>query len=140
MIRLRDVETGDLAFFFEHQRDPVAVAMVAFQSRDADAFAGPDGDELAAVDTVAFLSGHVDNQACPGNLNALSIQVPIRIFRLRKERRPSLTRTWEGAADFCGRAFMRWRQASRRRWEGRIKKEAVTRNAARKGEAGLSNA
>jgi RimJ/RimL family protein N-acetyltransferase len=38
MIRLRDVETGDLASFFEHQRDPVAVAMVAFQSRDADAF------------------------------------------------------------------------------------------------------
>src|SRR4051794_38676795 len=38
MIRLRDVQTGDLAFFFEHQRDPVAVAMVAFQSRDCDAF------------------------------------------------------------------------------------------------------
>jgi RimJ/RimL family protein N-acetyltransferase len=38
MIRLRDVETGDLAVFFEHQRDPVAVAMVAFQSRDRDEF------------------------------------------------------------------------------------------------------
>jgi hypothetical protein len=66
MIRLRDVETGDLAFFFEHQRDPVAVAMVAFRSRDRDAFAGPDGDELAPVDTVAFLCGHLDTQGCRG--------------------------------------------------------------------------
>ena len=37
-IGLRDVETGDLDFFYEHQRDPVAVAMVAFKSRDRDAF------------------------------------------------------------------------------------------------------
>jgi hypothetical protein len=29
MIRFRDVETGDLPLFFEHQ-DPLAVAMVAF--------------------------------------------------------------------------------------------------------------
>jgi RimJ/RimL family protein N-acetyltransferase len=39
VIRLRDVEAEDLALFFEHQRDPVAVAMVAFQSRDRTAFA-----------------------------------------------------------------------------------------------------
>ena len=38
-IRLRDVEAGDLALFFEHQRDPVAVAMVVFRSRDAAEFA-----------------------------------------------------------------------------------------------------
>lgn len=38
-VRLRDVEAGDLALFFEHQQDPVAVAMVAFRSRDAAAFA-----------------------------------------------------------------------------------------------------
>ena len=38
-IRLRDVEAGDLAFFFENQRDPVAVAMVAYHSRDRAAFA-----------------------------------------------------------------------------------------------------
>jgi len=38
-IRLRDVEAGDLALIFEHQRDPVAVAMVDFRSRDALAFA-----------------------------------------------------------------------------------------------------
>ena len=37
-IRLRDVEAGDLALLFEHQRDPVAVAMVAFRSRDRAAF------------------------------------------------------------------------------------------------------
>jgi RimJ/RimL family protein N-acetyltransferase len=39
IVRLRDVEADDLALFFEHQRDPVAVAMVAFQSRDRAAFA-----------------------------------------------------------------------------------------------------
>jgi RimJ/RimL family protein N-acetyltransferase len=38
-VRLRDVEAGDLALFFEHQRDPVAVAMVMFRSRDAAEFA-----------------------------------------------------------------------------------------------------
>jgi RimJ/RimL family protein N-acetyltransferase len=37
-IRLRDVEADDLPLFFEHQRDPIAVAMVAFRSRDRDAF------------------------------------------------------------------------------------------------------
>jgi RimJ/RimL family protein N-acetyltransferase len=38
-VHLRDVEASDLALFFEHQRDPVAVAMVGFQSRDKTAFA-----------------------------------------------------------------------------------------------------
>lgn len=37
-IQLRDVEPADLALFFEHQRDPEAVAMVAFKSRDRMAF------------------------------------------------------------------------------------------------------
>ena len=37
-IRLRDVEASDLPLFFEHQRDPVAVAMVAFRSRDRAEF------------------------------------------------------------------------------------------------------
>ena len=37
-IQLRDVEAGDLPLFFEHQRDPVAVAMVAFNSREREAF------------------------------------------------------------------------------------------------------
>lgn len=35
---LRDVEPGDLPIFFEHQRDPVAVAMVVFRSRDKAEF------------------------------------------------------------------------------------------------------
>ncbi|MEY2551784.1 MAG: hypothetical protein QOG12_1928, partial [Verrucomicrobiota bacterium] len=37
-VQLRDVEATDLPLFFEHQRDPIAVAMVAFQSRDRPAF------------------------------------------------------------------------------------------------------
>jgi RimJ/RimL family protein N-acetyltransferase len=35
---LRDVEPGDLPLFFEHQRDPVAVAMVVFRSRERPEF------------------------------------------------------------------------------------------------------
>ena len=38
VIRLRNVEADDLPFFFENQRDPVAVAMVAYHSRDRAAF------------------------------------------------------------------------------------------------------
>ena len=37
-IQLRNVEADDLPLFFEHQRDPIAVAMVAFHSRDRAAF------------------------------------------------------------------------------------------------------
>ena len=37
-IELRNVEANDLPLFFEHQRDPIAVAMVAFHSRDQAAF------------------------------------------------------------------------------------------------------
>lgn len=37
-VLLRDVEPGDLPIFFEHQRDPVAVAMVVFRSRDRAEF------------------------------------------------------------------------------------------------------
>lgn len=38
MIRLRDITQSDLPIFFEHQRDPEAVEMAAFPSRDEDAF------------------------------------------------------------------------------------------------------
>lgn len=38
VIRLRDVVEGDLPIFFEHQRDPVAIAMAQFPSREHDAF------------------------------------------------------------------------------------------------------
>jgi RimJ/RimL family protein N-acetyltransferase len=37
-VQLRDVVADDLPLFFEHQRDPIAVAMVAFNSRDRTAF------------------------------------------------------------------------------------------------------
>src|SRR5215210_3778759 len=37
-VQLRDVEAGDLPLFFAHQRDPIAVALVAFRSRDRAAF------------------------------------------------------------------------------------------------------
>src|SRR5215218_263603 len=37
-VELRDVEAEDLPLFFEHQRDPIAVALVAFRSRDRAAF------------------------------------------------------------------------------------------------------
>ncbi|MGZ5553902.1 MAG: GNAT family N-acetyltransferase [Chthoniobacterales bacterium] len=37
-VQLRDVVADDLPLFFEHQRDPIAVAMVAFNSRDRAAF------------------------------------------------------------------------------------------------------
>ena len=38
-VQLRDVQSQDLALFFEHQRDPVAVALVIFRSRDQAEFA-----------------------------------------------------------------------------------------------------
>src|SRR3954469_19044101 len=37
-VQLRDVEADDLPLFFEHQRDPIAVALVGFRSRDRAAF------------------------------------------------------------------------------------------------------
>ncbi len=37
-VQLRDVEADDLPFFFENQRDPVSVAMVAYHSRERAAF------------------------------------------------------------------------------------------------------
>jgi RimJ/RimL family protein N-acetyltransferase len=37
-VMLRDVIESDLPIFFEHQRDPVAVRMAAFRSRELDAF------------------------------------------------------------------------------------------------------
>jgi RimJ/RimL family protein N-acetyltransferase len=36
--RRHEVEPGDLPIFFEHQRDPVAVALVVFRSRDKAEF------------------------------------------------------------------------------------------------------
>jgi RimJ/RimL family protein N-acetyltransferase len=56
-IVLRPVEPGDLPLFFEHQRDPIAVAMVDFQSRDRAAFdkhwAKILADETGLIRTIA---------------------------------------------------------------------------------------
>jgi RimJ/RimL family protein N-acetyltransferase len=38
VVFLRDVEPADLPLFFEHQRDPVSVAMVVFRSRERAEF------------------------------------------------------------------------------------------------------
>lgn len=38
VVRLREVEPGDLPIFFEHQLDPEATRMAAFPSRDRVAF------------------------------------------------------------------------------------------------------
>jgi RimJ/RimL family protein N-acetyltransferase len=38
IVRLREVKASDLPVFFENQRDPVAVDMVAYRSRDREAF------------------------------------------------------------------------------------------------------
>ena len=35
-VTLREVQPADLPFFFEHQRDPVAVRMAAFTAADPD--------------------------------------------------------------------------------------------------------
>lgn len=37
-VQLRNVEAEDLPLFFEHQRDPIAVALAGFHSRDRAAF------------------------------------------------------------------------------------------------------
>lgn len=65
-VRLREVEPGDLPLFFEHQRDPEAAALVAFKSRDPEAFdkhwAKVTADETVLVRTILVddqVGGHV---------------------------------------------------------------------------------
>jgi RimJ/RimL family protein N-acetyltransferase len=59
-IALRPAESGDLPLFFEHQRDPIAVAMVVFQSRDRAAFdqhwAKILADETGLIRTIVITS------------------------------------------------------------------------------------
>jgi RimJ/RimL family protein N-acetyltransferase len=59
-IALRPVEPGDLPLFFEHQRDPIAVAMVEFKSRDRAAFdkhwAKILADETGLIRTIVVAS------------------------------------------------------------------------------------
>src|SRR2546423_7125048 len=67
-IQLRDVEADDLPLFFEHQRDPVAVAMVLFRSRDAAEFA-QHWAKLLADDTLLKKTIVVDGQVV-GNIGS----------------------------------------------------------------------
>lgn len=63
---MRDVVPADLPFFFEHQRDPVAVAMVVFRSRERAEFyqhwAKILADETALTKTIVAdgqVAGHI---------------------------------------------------------------------------------
>jgi hypothetical protein len=60
-VQLRDVEADDLPLFFEHQRDPIAVALVRFRSRDRAAFdqqwAKLLADDSCLKKTIVVLSG-----------------------------------------------------------------------------------
>jgi RimJ/RimL family protein N-acetyltransferase len=67
-IRLRDVEPGDLPLFFEDQRDPEAVAMVAFKSRDRTAF-DQHWEKLLADDSCLARTVLVDGQVA-GNIGS----------------------------------------------------------------------
>ena len=61
-VRLRDVAEADLLAFFDHQRDPDAAEMAAFEARDRDAFAA-HWAKILADDTVikktVLVDGHV---------------------------------------------------------------------------------
>jgi RimJ/RimL family protein N-acetyltransferase len=65
-VSLRRVEGDDLPLFFEHQRDPIAVAMVAFNSRDRAAF-DQHWAKILADDTSLKRTVVVDQQVA-GNI------------------------------------------------------------------------
>ena len=67
-IQLRNVEADDLPLFFEHQRDPIAVAMVAFNSRDRAAF-DQHWAKLLADDSLLKKTVIVDGQVA-GNIGS----------------------------------------------------------------------
>lgn len=73
-IQLRDVEADDLPLFFEHQRDPIAVAMVAFNSRDRDAFdqhwAKLLADDSCLKKTIVVVSGVSAENQVAGNIGS----------------------------------------------------------------------
>src|SRR5919199_4418973 len=68
---LRDVTEGDLAIFFEHQRDPVANRMADFPPRDRDAFRAHWtkilADESVAKKTILF-DGRLFDGRVAGNV------------------------------------------------------------------------
>jgi RimJ/RimL family protein N-acetyltransferase len=61
IVRLRNVQPDDLPPFFEHQRDPIAVAMVAFHSRNRAAF-DQHWAKLLADETILKRTVVVDGQ------------------------------------------------------------------------------
>ena len=67
-IQLRNVEANDLPLFFEHQRDPIAVAMVAFNSRDRAAF-DQHWAKLLADDSLLKKTVTVDGEVA-GNIGS----------------------------------------------------------------------
>jgi RimJ/RimL family protein N-acetyltransferase len=67
-IQLRNVEANDLPLFFEHQRDPIAVAMVAFNSRDRAAF-DQHWAKLLADDSLLKKAVTVDGEVA-GNIGS----------------------------------------------------------------------
>ena len=67
-IQLRNVEANDLPLFFEHQRDPIAVAMVAFDSRDRAAF-DQHWAKLLADDSLLKKTVTVDGEVA-GNIGS----------------------------------------------------------------------
>ena len=67
-IQLRNVEANDLPLFFEHQRDPIAVAMVAFNSRDRAAF-DQHWSKLLADDSLLKKAIIVDGEVA-GNIGS----------------------------------------------------------------------
>jgi RimJ/RimL family protein N-acetyltransferase len=65
-VSLRHIEAPDLPLFFEHQRDAIAVAMVAFHSRDRAAF-DQHWAKLLADETILKRTVVVDGQLA-GNI------------------------------------------------------------------------
>src|SRR5487761_487269 len=65
---LRDVIESDLPVFFEHQRDPDAIRMAAFPSRDRDAFMAHwtkiMGDETITIKTILHDGQLAGNISC----------------------------------------------------------------------------
>src|ERR1700676_396594 len=73
-IQLRNVEADDLPLFFEHQRDPIAVAMVAFRSREREAFdqhwAKLLADETLLKKTIVVASAVSTENHVAGNIGS----------------------------------------------------------------------
>ena len=69
-VRLRRVEDDDVAVFFEHQSDPLAVAMAAFPARDEERFAA-HWDKLRADDALVVRTIVADGEVA-GNIGSWS--------------------------------------------------------------------